>query len=86
VQRTILVDGVESMAMRADLEACLGEAGGDGWVVSAVQLGPVWWCLNVLAAPGDRLPDWSLVGRREEVLAGFKDALHRASRRFDPAC
>lgn len=85
MQRTILVDGSDAAAMRAVLEACLGEAGGDGWVVSAVQLGPVWWCLSVLVAPGDRLRDWSFVGRREEVDAALREALHRALPRFGQA-
>lgn len=85
MQRTILVDGSDAAAMRAVLETCLGEAGGDGWVVSAVQLGPVWWCLSVLAAPADRLRDWSFVGRREEVDAAFREALHRTFPRFGQA-
>jgi hypothetical protein len=85
VQTRIIVDGAESAAMKADLEACLGEAGGDGWVVSAVQLGPVWWCLNVLAAPGERLRGWSAVGQRVEVTAAFRAALQRPYPAFELA-
>lgn len=86
MQMAILVDGRNAAAMKADLVACLGEAGDDGWVVSAVQLGPVWWCLNVLAAPEGRLRDWSFVGRREETAAAFRAALHRAYPTLVLAC